>query len=161
ARAASTSSRRGVFAAAVVAVVAVLATVKYVQAPAALAGLSFYTFSCISYLADVYRRRIAAEGHAGYFAVYVSFFPKLLAVPFPPRLRAGRLGRARPFPRPFRRPVRFSGGAAPRGLQLFLGGLLKKVVIGARLASFGGAASGRPALPPPADLLIATYFFAF
>ena len=44
-------------------------------------GLSFYTFSCISYLADVYAGRIAAERHLGYFTLYVSFFPKLLAGP--------------------------------------------------------------------------------
>ena len=61
---------------------------KYLQAPGALAGLSFYTFSCISYLADVYSRRVAAERHAGYFAAYVAFFPKLLA---------GPIERAQPF----------------------------------------------------------------
>jgi alginate O-acetyltransferase complex protein AlgI len=149
---AASSARRVAFTAAVGIVVAVLATVKYVQVPAALAGLSFYTFSCISYLADVYRRRIAAERHAGYFTVYVSFFPKLLA---------GPIERAQPFLTRLREPVRFSSAAVTSGLQLFLWGLFKKVVIADRLASIVSAAYGRPAFASPADLLIATYFFAF
>ncbi|MEQ9448496.1 MAG: MBOAT family protein, partial [Rhodospirillaceae bacterium] len=44
-------------------------------------GLSFYTFSCISYLVDAYRGTIAPERHLGKLAVYVAFFPKLLAGP--------------------------------------------------------------------------------
>src|SRR5436190_9581310 len=135
-RAVSGGSPRWAFLASVAVVVGILGTVKYVQAPAALAGLSFYTFSCISYLADVYARRIAAERHAGYFAVYVSFFPKLLA---------GPIERAQPFLSRLRQPVRFSSAAMTSGLQLFLWGLFKKVVIADRLASIVGAAYGRPA----------------
>jgi D-alanyl-lipoteichoic acid acyltransferase DltB (MBOAT superfamily) len=151
-RSGSEGRRRGALAAAVIGVVAMLAGVKYIQAPAALAGLSFYTFSCLSYLADVNRRRIAAERHAGYFALYVSFFPKLLA---------GPIERAQPFLSRLREPVRFNSAAVTSGLQLFLWGLFKKVVIADRLASIVGAAYGRPAFASPADLLIATYFFAF
>ena len=110
-RAGSSGGGRTFCLAAVAVIVAVLVTVKYIQAPAALAGLSFYTFSCISYLVDVYVRRIPAERHAGYFAVYVSFFPKLLA---------GPIERAQPFLSRLREPVRFSSAAATSGLQLFL-----------------------------------------
>src|SRR3954454_6350025 len=63
-RAATNRQRRAVLAVPVGVVLAVLGTVKYMQAPGALAGLSFYTFSCISYLADVYSRRVGAERHA-------------------------------------------------------------------------------------------------
>jgi alginate O-acetyltransferase complex protein AlgI len=132
--------------------VVVLGVEKYLHAPGSPAGLSFYTFSCISYLADVHSRRIAAERHAGYFAVYVSFFPKLLA---------GPIERAEPFLSRLRQPVRFSSAGVTSGLQLFLWGLFKKVVIADRLASIVAAAYGRPAFASPADLLIATYFFAF
>ncbi|MEQ5777585.1 MBOAT family protein [Thalassospira sp. NFXS8] len=44
-------------------------------------GISFYTFQTISYTIDVYRKRIKAERHLGYFALYVAFFPQLLAGP--------------------------------------------------------------------------------
>jgi alginate O-acetyltransferase complex protein AlgI len=151
-RAASERQRRARLTVAVAVVLLVLGTVKYIQAPGALAGLSFYTFSCISYLADVYWRRVAAERHAGYFAVYVSFFPKLLA---------GPIERAQPFLSRLRQPVHFSNAAVTSGLQLFLWGLFKKVVIADRLAAVVGAAYGRPTFAPPADLVIATYCFAF
>jgi alginate O-acetyltransferase complex protein AlgI len=151
-RAATERQRRARLAVPVGVVLAVLGTVKYMQAPGALAGLSFYTFSCISYLADVYSRRVGAERHAGYFAVYVAFFPKLLA---------GPIERAQPFLSRLRQPVRFSNAAVTSGLQLFLWGLFKKVVIADRLAAIVGAAYGRAAFAPPADLVIATYCFAF
>ena len=118
----------------------------------AAAGLSFYTFSSLSYLADVYARRIEPERHFGYFIVYVAFFPKLLA---------GPIERAQPFLAQVRRPAAFSDGGVTLGLQLMLWGLFKKVVIADRLAPLVDAAYRQPALAPPSDLLLATYFFAF
>lgn len=44
-------------------------------------GISFYTFQSLSYVIDVYRRDIKAEKHFGYFALFVSFFPQLVAGP--------------------------------------------------------------------------------
>jgi D-alanyl-lipoteichoic acid acyltransferase DltB (MBOAT superfamily) len=151
-RARAASRRMGVLALAVAAIVGILGALKYVEAPGAPAGLSFYTFSCISYLADVYARRIQAERHAGYFATYVSFFPKLLA---------GPIERARPFLSQLRLPVAFSHSGVTEGLQRFLWGLFKKVVIADRLALLVDAAYGQASLASPADLLMATYFFAF
>ena len=116
------------------------------------AGLSFYTFSCVSYLADVYRGRLAPERHFGYFTLYVAFFPKLLA---------GPIERARPFLAQLRTPVVFSDAGVTRGLQLMLWGLFKKVVMADRLAVFVDAAYSQPSFAPQADLLLATYFFAF
>ena len=115
-------------------------------------GLSFYTFSCISYLADVYKKQLPAERHFGHFALYVSFFPKLLA---------GPIERAQPFLEQLRQPVRFSAAGVTLGLQLMLWGLFKKVVIADRLALFVDGAYSQAAFASPADLLIATYFFAF
>jgi len=115
-------------------------------------GLSFYTFSCLSYLVDVYREQIPVERHFGFFALYVSFFPKLLA---------GPIERAKPFLGQIREPVRFSAAGISIGLQLMLWGLFKKVVIADRLAIFVDGAYGQAAFASPADLLIATYFFAF
>jgi len=115
-------------------------------------GLSFYTFSCVSYLVDVYKAQLPAERHFGYFALYVSFFPKLLA---------GPIERAKPFLSQVRQPVQFNAAAVSLGLQLMLWGLFKKVVIADRLALFVDGAYGQAAFASPADLLIATYFFAF
>ena len=44
-------------------------------------GISFYTFQTLSYAIDVYRGSIRAERHFGYYALFVSFFPQLVAGP--------------------------------------------------------------------------------
>ena len=44
-------------------------------------GISFYTFQTLSYSIDVYRGNKKAEKHLGIFALYVSFFPQLVAGP--------------------------------------------------------------------------------
>ncbi len=115
-------------------------------------GLSFYTLSAISYVADVYARRLRAERHAGTVGLYLAFFPKLLA---------GPIERATPFLAQVLRPVPFNAAGVTAGLQLMLWGLVKKVVIADRLALFVNSAYAQPAFASPADLVIATYFFAF
>jgi D-alanyl-lipoteichoic acid acyltransferase DltB (MBOAT superfamily) len=44
-------------------------------------GISFYTFQTLSYAIDVYRGSVKAERHFGYYALYVTFFPQLVAGP--------------------------------------------------------------------------------
>ena len=44
-------------------------------------GISFYTFQTLSYTIDVYNNKTPAQKHLGVFAVYVSFFPQLVAGP--------------------------------------------------------------------------------
>ncbi len=44
-------------------------------------GISFYTFQTLSYTLDVYHNRIEPEKHLGHFALFVSFFPQLVAGP--------------------------------------------------------------------------------
>ena len=44
-------------------------------------GISFYTFQTLSYTIDVYRKKIKPEMHFCFFALYVSFFPQLVAGP--------------------------------------------------------------------------------
>ena len=44
-------------------------------------GISFYTFQTLSYVIDVYRGTVRAEKHLGYYALFVSFFPQLVAGP--------------------------------------------------------------------------------
>ena len=45
------------------------------------AGISFYTFQTLSYVVDIYRGRLMPERHPGYYALFVSFFPQLVAGP--------------------------------------------------------------------------------
>ncbi len=44
-------------------------------------GISFYTFQTLSYVIDIYRGNIKAEKHFGYYALFVTFFPQLVAGP--------------------------------------------------------------------------------
>lgn len=44
-------------------------------------GISFYTFQTMSYTIDVYQRKVLPAKHLGQFALYVSFFPQLVAGP--------------------------------------------------------------------------------
>jgi len=44
-------------------------------------GISFYTFQTLAYVLDVYRGQIRCERHFGYYALFVSFFPQLVAGP--------------------------------------------------------------------------------
>jgi D-alanyl-lipoteichoic acid acyltransferase DltB (MBOAT superfamily) len=150
----SARSRKIWLASAVACVLALLAATKFLPAPgiAGAAGVSFYTFSAISYLVDVHRGVLPAERYAGHLLLYLAFFPKLLA---------GPIERARPFLRQARTPVSFNAAGVTSGLQLMLWGLFKKVVIADRLATFVDSAYGQPSFAPPADLVIATYFFAF
>jgi len=44
-------------------------------------GISFYTFQTLAYVVDVYRGKVKAEHHFGYYATFISFFPQLVAGP--------------------------------------------------------------------------------
>jgi len=44
-------------------------------------GISFYTFQTLSYVVDVYKGKFEPEKHFGYYALFVSFFPQLVAGP--------------------------------------------------------------------------------
>ena len=64
--------------------VAVLLGIDYKYLPVGLIlplGLSFHTFQSLSYTIEVYRGRYAAERHFGKYALYVMFFPQLVAGP--------------------------------------------------------------------------------
>jgi alginate O-acetyltransferase complex protein AlgI len=115
-------------------------------------GISFYTFQTLSYSIDVYRGRQQPERHLGIFALYVSFFPQLVAGPIE---RSTRL-----LPQFFERHG-FDESRVTSGLRLMLWGFFKKVVIADRLAVYVNAVYGSPGDYGPGALLLATYFFAF
>jgi D-alanyl-lipoteichoic acid acyltransferase DltB (MBOAT superfamily) len=88
-------------------------------------GISFYTFQTMSYTIDVYRGRLAPERNFWNFALFVGFFPQLVA---------GPIVRAADFlPQLHKRPW-FSPEQASRATWLITIGLLKKVAIADYLA---------------------------
>lgn len=92
-------------------------------------GISFYVFKLLSYAIDVHRGRIPAEGHVGYFALYVAYFPQILAGPIE---RAGDL-----LPQ-LRRHGAVGLQGAVAGARLVAWGLFKKLVVADRLAYYVG-----------------------
>ena len=115
-------------------------------------GISFYTFQTLSYTIDVYRERIPPERHLGRFALFVSFFPQLVAGPIE---RASRL-----LPQ-IELEKRFDRERVSSGLQLILWGLFKKVVIADRLAIYVDQVYGDVGSQDATAYLLATYAFAF
>ena len=88
-------------------------------------GVSFYTFQSVGYVVDVYQGRLPAETNLGRFALFVAFFPQLVAGP----IERG----AQMLPQ-FRRAHGFDYGRVASGLRLMAWGMFKKVVIADRLA---------------------------
>jgi alginate O-acetyltransferase complex protein AlgI len=115
-------------------------------------GISFYTFQTMSYTIDVYHGRVQPEKHLGIFALFVSFFPQLVAGPIE---RAGNLLSQ------LRQKHAFDYGRVSNGLKLMAWGLFKKVVIADRLAAFVNHVYASPAQYEGLPLLLATFFFAF
>jgi alginate O-acetyltransferase complex protein AlgI len=116
------------------------------------AGFSFYAFSAASYLIDAYARRLPEPAGAGQIALYLAWFPKILAGPidratnFLPQLAGG---------------LRADPARVVGGLQLIGWGLVKKVVIADNLAPIVDRSFAIAAFASPIDLLISVYFFAF
>ncbi len=115
-------------------------------------GISFYTFQTLSYSIDVYWGKKKAEKHLGIFALYVAFFPQLVAGPIE---RSTRL-----LPQ-FYKKYDWNYDRVTSGLRLILWGFFKKVVIADRLAAYVNAVYNNVEHHNGLSLLIATYFFAF
>ena len=90
-------------------------------------GISFYTFQTLSYVIDVYRGSIKAERHFGYYALYVSFFPQLVAGPIErPENLLPQLKSKNPF----------TVNDLSVGLKFMLVGFFKKIVVADRIAKY-------------------------
>ncbi|MFH1155314.1 MAG: MBOAT family O-acyltransferase [Pseudomonadota bacterium] len=90
-------------------------------------GISFYCFQSLGYIVDVYHGRIQAERHLGIFALFVSFWPQLLA---------GPINRASLLMPQFRQTHTFDYQRVTDGLRLMLWGLVKKVALADQLAIY-------------------------
>ena len=115
-------------------------------------GISFYTFQTLSYTIDVYRGDRDAEHHLGIFAVYVSFFPQLVA---------GPIERSSTLMPQFYKAQIFDRNRLFDGLRQMLWGFFKKIVIADRLAYYVDMIYNNPYDYSGGLLFVATLFFAF
>lgn len=90
-------------------------------------GISFYTFHGLSYLVDIYKNRIKAENNFIDYAVFVSFFPLLVA---------GPIERATHLLPQIQKKRTFDYTKAVDGLKQILWGLFKKIVIADQCAEY-------------------------
>jgi len=115
-------------------------------------GISFYTFQTLGYTIDVYRRKMEPTDDLLSFAVYVAYFPQLVAGPIE---RASRL-----LPQIQRLRVRLTAPQIRTGLYLILLGLFRKVVIADGLAPMVDEAFGRSGSGQWVRLLFGLYAFS-
>ncbi|NLW73637.1 MAG: MBOAT family protein, partial [Clostridiales bacterium] len=115
-------------------------------------GISFYTFQTLSYAIDVYRGQVKAERHFGYYALYVSFFPQLVAGPIErpenllPQLHADN-------PPAWRNII--------GGLRKMIIGFFKKVVVADMLAGYVNSVYNNVDGATGLGVALATVMFAF
>ncbi len=161
ARSQSPYTRRALLVLALITCLGCLAVFKYAGFFASLAGLelslqiilpvgiSFYTFQTLSYVIDVYRGQ-GEESHFGYYALFVSFFPQLVAGPIE---RPGRLLPQLKAERTFSMENLSAGG------WLLLEGYFKKVVIADGLAPFVDQVYAAPGEALGPEIVLAIVLF--
>jgi D-alanyl-lipoteichoic acid acyltransferase DltB (MBOAT superfamily) len=115
-------------------------------------GLSFHTFQAMSYTIEVYRGNQKAERNFGIYALYVMFYPQLVA---------GPIERPQNLLYQFYEKHNFNYARVVDGLKMMLWGLFKKIVIADRLAIYVNAAYNNPEHHNGTTLILATIFFAF
>ncbi len=115
-------------------------------------GLSFHTFQAMSYTIEVYRGNQRAETHFGIYALYVMFYPQLVA---------GPIERPQNILFQFYEKKIFDFERIARGLKLILFGLVKKVVIADRLAIVVDEVYANPNSYTGIGFVIAAIFFSF
>ena len=115
-------------------------------------GISFYTFQTLSYTIEVYRGNIRPERHLGIFALYVSFFPQLVA---------GPIERPQNLLPQFYELHTFNYSRVTNGLKLMLWGFFKKLVIANKLALYVDLVYGNVTSYLGIHLILATIFFGF
>ncbi|MCG8327587.1 MAG: MBOAT family protein [Chitinophagales bacterium] len=115
-------------------------------------GISFYTFQTMAYTIDIYRGYAAPERHLGKYALYVTFFPQLVA---------GPIERSRDLLGQFHFDYSFNYERVVQGLRLILWGIFKKIVIADRLGMFVNKVYMEPASYEGFVVWTASIFFLF
>lgn len=114
-------------------------------------GISFYTFQTLSYVIDVYKGEVKAEHHFGQYAVFISFFPQLVAGPIErtsnllPQIKAEH---------------KFNYDQAAYGLKIMAWGYFKKIVIADTLSQYVSKIYDAPQQYQGFALVLATAFFS-
>ncbi len=114
------------------------------------AGISFYTFHEISYTVDVYRKHIKPARKFEDFAVFISFFPQLVA---------GPIGRASWQMPQFEKPRRMTWQGWCEGALLMLFGFFKKIAVADAMAPIAARVFKNPGGCSRSMLLIGLYCF--
>jgi D-alanyl-lipoteichoic acid acyltransferase DltB (MBOAT superfamily) len=115
-------------------------------------GLSFHTFQSLSYIIEVYKKRQKAERNFFIYALYVMFYPQLVA---------GPIERPQQMLPQFHKKHTFSEENLTEGLRRILVGLFKKMIIADHLALLVNQVYGNPHAYIGLPLVIATVAFAF
>ncbi|MBP5474418.1 MAG: hypothetical protein J6X92_06665 [Bacteroidales bacterium] len=114
-------------------------------------GISFYTFQAVGYSIDVYKGKIEPERNFGIYALFVSFFPQLVA---------GPIERPLNMLQQFYEEHRFDVENVVAGMKMMLWGFFKKIVIADRLATYVDVIYNNPQASTGSSMLLATFFFA-
>lgn len=114
-------------------------------------GISYYTFQTLSYTIDLYKDRIKPEPHLGKFALFVSFFPQLVAGPIE---RAKNL---LPQFKKINQKITYENLAA--GLSQMLLGFIKKTIIADTIAIYVNSIYDKHELYSPVTLFFASILF--
>ena len=115
-------------------------------------GISFFLFKSISYLIDIYRGKIEVENDFHLLALYVSFFPQLIAGPIE---KAERL-----IPQ-FKKKVEFDGRNVSLGLKMMLWGYFMKLVFANRACIYVDAVYGNLHQHNGTSILLAAIIYSF
>ncbi|MDR0866646.1 MAG: MBOAT family protein [Candidatus Symbiothrix sp.] len=114
-------------------------------------GISFYIFQTMSYLIDVYKRKIGATKDFVSFAAFVSFFPQVMA---------GPIERATNFLPQFFVKRDFDYSKAVDGLRQMLWGFFKKIVVADNCSQVVDKIFNDYQMYPGSLLLIGAFFFS-
>lgn len=115
-------------------------------------GISFYTFHGLSYVIDIYKKRISAEKNFVQYAVFVSFFPLLVA---------GPIERATHLLPQIKKQRKFNYAQAVDGLRQILWGLFKKIVIADNCAKYANLVFNNSEVYSSHSLIMGAIFFTF
>ena len=114
-------------------------------------AISFYTFQCVAYTVDVYRKRLAASHSFLDFLTFATFFPQLVA---------GPIERAEQLLTQIQNNRRFSDSLANEGMRQLLWGFTKKLLIADNLAVVANAVFTEPRAYSSTHLVIGILAFS-